>query len=445
MHTLNSRNEAVLRAVLEALSEGVAAIDASCKLLFINDAMAQLLGFPNSRELPDMPLQKALRRIEARTEDGVALALQDRPLMRALRGETTTDMALHMRQPAQGRGYDVLNSAVPVRDDQGNVRMAVIRMRDVTEQRRQVQALAESEKRYRTLVENASDIVIALDQDLQVLSVNSAAHRVLGFLPEHMVGKSIGHVLDPEDVAKFRTAGTFEVTARSADPRRVVTLEARCSLAGGEGGAPMGFHVIARDVTERKLAEARQTMLLRELQHRTKNILAVVQSLVTNTLRNAETLDEANQALLGRLHAVAIAQEFVSAEGGGGAPIHTLVEGELAPYSGRVNVDGPALVVGNSFAQTFTLVIHELGTNAAKHGAFSTPDGHVKIAWSIRHTPDGEVFDLSWVERGGPPVTIPKTKGFGRRIIGLLGQPTIQYLREGLEYRVSVPAQELDT
>lgn len=444
MHKLNSRNEAVLRAVLEALSEGVAAIDTSCNVLFINDAMARLLGFPNSRELPDMPLLEALRRIEAYGEDGAALPLQDRPLMRALRGESMTDVPLHMRQPVQNREYDVVNSAVPIRDEVGNVQMAVIRMRDVTEQRRYVQALADSEKRYRTLFESASDIVAALDPELRILSINQAAERILGFAVDAMVGRPLGDFLDPDDVEKFRAAGTFEVTARSADPRRTVTLEARCSRADEPEGAAAGFHVIARDISDRKLADARQNMLLRELQHRTKNILAVVQSLVTNTLRNAGSLEEANQALLGRLHAVAIAQEFVTVDGSGGAPIHTLIEGELAPFLERVRLEGPPLVVGNAFAQSFTLVIHELGTNAAKYGAFSAPGGHVDISWKLRATPDGEVFELAWIERGGPPATIPKTKGFGRRIIGLLGQPTIQYLTEGLEYRVSLPAKELD-
>jgi len=444
MHKLNTPTEAVLRAVLEALSDAVAAVDVKGEVLFANDAMARLLGFEDQDHIPDMPFLEGLRRIEAYGLDGTLLPLEERPLMRALRGEAVIDMPLHMRQPVQGRSYDVINSAIPLFDESGAVRMAVVRMRDVTEQRRQETALRESEQRYRALFESASDLVFALDPDLRIMSVNQAAQRILGLAPEDMIGQPLAAFVDADEASKFRIGGTFEVGLRGKDPRSLVTLEVRASFLKDAAGVPTGIHAIARDVSERKEAEARQGILLRELQHRTKNILAVVQSLVTNTLRNSTTVAQAHEALLGRLHAVATAQEFVSADGGTGAPLLTLIDGELAPFAGRVRMEGPAMVVGNSFAQTFTLVIHELATNAAKYGAFSVPDGYVIMAWKIEPGPDEEpLFHLSWVERGGPRVSLPKGSGFGRKIIGLLGQPTIQYLPEGLEYRVSFPASDL--
>ena len=443
MHQLNTQNEAVLQAVLGSLSDAVAAVDASCKVLFINDAMARLLGFPGASELPSMPFLEALRRIEAYGLDGQLLSLDQRPLMRALRGEAIVDLPLHMRQPAQGRSYDVVNSATPLFDETGAVRMAVIRMRDVTEQRRQEAALRESEHRYRALFESASDMVLALDADLRITSVNHAVQRILGFAPEEMIGQPLGAFVDAEETGKFRIGGTFEVALRAKDPRTLVTFEVRASFLRDEAGTPTGVHAIARDVSERKQAEARQGMLLRELQHRTKNILAVVQSLVTNTLRNSTTVAQAHEALLGRLHAIATAQEFVAADGGTGAPLLTLIDGELAPFAERVRMHGPQIVVSNAFAQTFTLVIQELATNAAKYGAFSVPTGMVTMTWKIEDSAEGPLFQLSWVERGGPPASIPKSSGFGRKIIGLLGQPTLQYPPEGLEYRVAVPMADV--
>lgn len=322
--------------------------------------------------------------------------------------------------------------------------MAVVRMRDVTEQRRQETARRESEQRYRALFESASDIVLALDPDLRITSVNQAAQRILGFEPEEMIGQSLSSFVDAEETGKFRIGGTFEVALRAKDPRTRVTFEVRASFLKDDDGTPTGIHAIARDISDRKQAEARQGMLLRELQHRTKNIMAVVQSLVTNTLRNSTTVAQAHDALLGRLHAVATAQEFVAADGGTGAPLFTLIDGELAPFAERVRMQGEAMIVSNSFAQTFTLVIHELATNAAKYGAFSVPDGMVTMAWKVESGEGAEpLFHLSWVERGGPPATIPKSSGFGRKIIGLLGQPTLQYLPEGLEYRVSVPMSDV--
>jgi PAS domain S-box-containing protein len=445
MHKLNTRNEAVLQAVLGALSDAVVAVDASGEVLFLNDAMARMLGFSNSERVPPIPFLEALRRIEAYGADGALLPLEARPLMRALRGEAVIDVSLHMSQPLQGRSYDVINSAIPLFDDTGAVRMAVVRMRDVTEQRQQEVALRESEQRYRALFESASDIVLALDPDLRITSVNQAAERILGFAIDDMIGEPLGAFADAEETGKFRIGGTFEVSLRAKDPRRLVTFEVRASFLRDANGTPTGIHAIARDVSDRKQAEARQGMLLRELQHRTKNILAVVQSLVTNTLRNATSVAQAQEALLGRLHAVATAQEFVVADGGTGAPLLTLIDGELAPFVERVRMDGPAMVVSNAFAQTFTLVIHELATNAAKYGAFSASNGTVTMTWKVEPAAAGEepMFHLSWVERGGPPASIPRTSGFGRKIIGLLGQPTLQYLPEGLEYRVSVPMSDV--
>jgi two-component system, chemotaxis family, CheB/CheR fusion protein len=445
MHDFNTHNEAVLQAVLGSLSDAVAAIDATGAVLFVNDAMARVLGFPGSQKIPPMPLAEALHRIEAYGPDGTLLPIEQRPLMRALRGEAVVDMELHMRQPLQGRSYDVINSAIPLFDETGAVRMAVVRMRDVTEQRRHEEALRESEQRYRALFESASDMVLALDPDLHITSVNQAAQRILGFTPEEMVGAPLNQFVDAEEAGKFRIGGTFEVALRAKDPRTIVTFEVRASFLRDAAGTPTGIHAIARDVSERKQAEARQGMLLRELQHRTKNILAVVQSLVTNTLRNSETVAQAQEALLGRLHAVATAQEFVAADGSTGAPLLTLIDGELAPFAERVRMEGPPMVVSNAFAQTFTLVIHELATNAAKYGAFSAADGTVTMAWKVEDEAGGAepLFHLSWVERGGPPATIPKRSGFGRKIIGLLGQPTLQYLPEGLEYRVSVPMSDV--
>ncbi|RTL66477.1 MAG: PAS domain S-box protein [Hyphomicrobiales bacterium] len=569
MHRLTKRDESLLRVVLGSLLDGVAAVDAKGTLLFINDAMARLLGFRVSAELPDLCLLDALARIEAFDENGRKLALDERPLMRALRGEPVVDAALRMRQPAQGREYDVLNSAFPIFEDDGTVAMAVIRMRDVTEQRRAmqalrvseeryqyatlaieamiydwslvtgqilrtdaiekiigwspremeatrawwlslvhpedieelvssrreafearaerseaeyrirhrdghwvhvsdrflalydpegkplrvvgsvvdvtrekaaIQALADSEQRYRSLFENASDIVALLDTEMRIVSINPAVEAILGFSPASLEGRPFSDIVARETSLQ---PGTFEVEARPRDPARSVTLEVRANTLLDGRGRHIGLHLIARDVTERKLAEARQMLLVRELQHRTKNLLAVVQSLATNTLRNSTSLAQAHDALIGRLHAVATAQEFVTA-GGGGAPLRALIEGEIAPFPGRTNISGPDLIVSNAFAQTFALVVHELVTNAAKYGALTSPKGKVELTWSVGQSESGEqAFRFAWTERDGPVVAIPRSAGFGRKIIGLLGQPTLNFAPEGLHYQVEVPMTEL--
>jgi len=210
-------------------------------------------------------------------------------------------------------------------------------------------------------------------------------------------------------------------------------------------GQPIGVHSIARDITERRNAEARQMLLLRELQHRTKNILAVVQSVVLNTLVRGRSVESAREAILGRLQAIARAQEFVAAGKSGGAPLRELVEGQLATFAGRAKIDGPLIYAGAPFAQMFALVIHELATNAAKYGSLSQPHGHVVISWEIRNDVGEPQLTFSWVERGGPPVQTPAHQGFGSRLISaaLSGTPRIAFDSQGFEYKVDVPLADV--
>jgi two-component sensor histidine kinase len=210
-------------------------------------------------------------------------------------------------------------------------------------------------------------------------------------------------------------------------------------------GQPTALHSIARDVTERRNAEARQVILLRELQHRTKNILAIVQSIVLNTLTPGTGIEAAQEAIVGRLQAIARAQEFVAAGRSGGAPLRVLVEGQVASFAARVQIDGPVVFAGAPFGQMFALVVHELATNAAKHGALSQPSGHVLVRWHVRDDPGGPQLAFSWVERDGPPVNPPKHQGFGSRLIlaALAGTPRVEFDGRGLEYAVDVPLSEV--
>src|SRR5262249_7471587 len=152
----------------------------------------------------------------------------------------------------------------------------------------------------------------------------------------------------------------YEMQAIAKDRQRRVTLEVNSKLMLKGTGEPVGIQSIARDITERKESEARQAVLIHELQHRTKNLLAVMQSIVTNTLAHSRDLTGAKDALVGRLHALARAQEFITAGSTAGVSLRKLVEAELSAFATRMKLDGVPLVVDGSFAQQFALVIHEL-------------------------------------------------------------------------------------
>src|SRR5436853_4640319 len=173
-----------------------------------------------------------------------------------------------------------------------------------------------------------------------------------------------------------QSATTYEMEIFGKERQQRFTLELNSRLLFDDAGKPAGVHAIARDVTERKHAEARQLVLIRELQHRTKNLLAVVQSIVSSTLDRSGSVTT-KQAIVGRLHALARAQDIVAAGSGAGVPLRDLVEGELSTFGSRVSLRGVPVIVGGAFAHQFALVIHDLVDNAVKYGARSVSPGRV--------------------------------------------------------------------
>ena len=201
--------------------------------------------------------------------------------------------------------------------------------------------------------------------------------------------------------------------------------------------------VLSADVVLRRRSEARQLLLVRELQHRTKNMLTVIQSIIANTLRRTSDLEAARDAIIGRLHALGRAQEFVASEPTYGVPLRELVESELLPFGVRARLQGIPIIVSGAFAQTFALIVHELATNAVKHGSLSSPNGEVLISWKLDDAPREPHLSFSWVERGGPPPAAPLALGFGTQVISLLGNPHLSYGKDGFEYAVALPLSEL--
>jgi len=186
-----------------------------------------------------------------------------------------------------------------------------------------------------------------------------------------------------------------------------------------EAGKPVRFSGVTTDITERKEAETRQALLAREVDHRAKNTLAVVQAIVRMAKR--DSIEEYAKAVEGRIGALAQTHELLSQSRWEGADIARLIEEELAPYQGetppRVTTAGPSLVLLPEQAQLVAMAVHELATNAAKYGSLSVEAGKVDVTWSDR---DHTLF-LDWTESGGPSVLPPSRFGFGTKIISSLG------------------------
>jgi two-component sensor histidine kinase/DNA-binding response OmpR family regulator len=197
------------------------------------------------------------------------------------------------------------------------------------------------------------------------------------------------------------------------------------------------------DITERKLAEDRQMLLAQEVDHRARNVVAVVQSFLR--LTRANSIEEYIATIDGRIGALSTAHKLLAGSRWEGADLCKLVDEELAPYRmdnpSRVLISGPPILLAPAFAQTVALALHELVTNAAKYGALSTDAGRVSLTW---RSLSGKI-EFDWIESNGPKVTPPKRLGYGTRVftIGierqLGGTVDFQWNEDGLRCKLSIP------
>jgi PAS domain S-box-containing protein len=198
------------------------------------------------------------------------------------------------------------------------------------------------------------------------------------------------------------------------------------------------------DITDRKEAEERQGLLAREVDHRARNALAVIQSIIR--LTRAKNVDEYVQTVEGRIKALARAHTLLSDSRWRGADLGTLVAEEVAPYraNDKVEIKGPNIALLPATAQGIALALHELATNAAKHGALSSLKGNISLAWQMQ----SDTLVLNWVEDGGPRIKPPTTRSFGLKVIRasieqqLGGETTFDWAPEGLRCTLSIPLAE---
>lgn len=191
------------------------------------------------------------------------------------------------------------------------------------------------------------------------------------------------------------------------------------------------------DISERKRLERHQAILVQEIQHRAGNLLAVVQALAMRSFTADRSMDEARKGFLSRLSALAKAQSLF--EGEGSVSLYDLVAREATAFGEQLKAGGPDVLLANHAAQSFSLIIHELATNAAKHGALSMPGGKVVVEWKI----EGDRFSLAWIESDGPLVASPHRRGFGQSILhdiarNMTAECAASYPPEGFQYRLEV-------
>jgi PAS domain S-box-containing protein len=307
--------------------------------------------------------------------------------------------------------------------------------RDITQfkalnaQRKQVEAaLLESEQRLRwlaSIVESSDDAIISKNLDGIITSWNRGAERVFGYTAAEAIGQPITIVI-PQDrqdeerviltrIRRGERIDHFE-TVRQRKHGSLIVVSLTVSPVKNAEGKIVGASKSARDITEQKRAQEQIATLAREAEHRSKNLLATVHATVS--LSQSDTPEGLKQAIEGRILALANVHSLFVETRWIGAELSTIATQELSPYSekdeGRVQIDGPQVLLEPNAAQVVAVTLHELATNAAKYGALSVPKGQIGLKWL--HEADGRLT-LHWREIGGPPVKTPTHQGFGTRVI----------------------------
>ena len=282
--------------------------------------------------------------------------------------------------------------------------------------------------------------------------------RIFGFEDETDLPsiETMRSAIHPEDLAGFERAFSrlsqlsksveFECRIRRPDGNERWCRQVAAAMFDRDGKL-VRVCGVTTDITERKRAEARQLLLAREVDHRAKNALAVVQAIVR--LARRDSIQEFIQGVEGRIKALAQTHELLSHSRWEGADILRLVLEELAPYQNdrkqRVTAIGPSIMVSPEHAQTLAIALHELATNAAKYGSLSLAGGRVDVRWQMLE----DEVRLQWLESGGPPTDPPRTKGFGTKIITASladprrGSVLFDWRSEGLSCLITLRTKEV--
>src|SRR5690349_13498573 len=302
------------------------------------------------------------------------------------------------------------------------------------------------------LVASSDDAIVSKDLNGIVTSWNRGAERLFGYSAAEMIGKSITLLIpsdlqdeEPKILQRIRCGERIEHydTVRLRKDGSLVDISLSVSPVRDAHGTIVGASKIARDITDRRRAQDRQNLLSREIQHRTKNLFAVVQAVVARSLADKQTLEEAKTAVLSRLQSLAQTHDLLVGKEWQGADILEVVQMEMSPYAERTIIQGPHLFLHPKAAQNLALALHELATNAVKYGALSTPTGQVRISWGLERAAEHERFGFRWEECGGPPVEEPSQKGFGSVVLEhvmaeyLAARPELTYAAAGVVYELS--------
>jgi PAS domain S-box-containing protein len=443
--------------LLKALPAAVYTTDAAGRITFYNDAAAALWGCR-----PELGRSEFCGSWRLYSPDGSALPHSECPMAIALRERRAIRGAEIIAEKPGGTRVPILAYPAPLFDDSGELIGGVNTLVDITDRKEAERAAL----RLAAIVESSDDAIVSKDLNGIIETWNSAAERLYGYSAGEVIGNPVTILMPPERrdeepriLERIRRGERIDhyETVRQRKDGSLVDISLTVSPVKDAAGRVIGASKIARDITERKRAQEQQRLILREMNHRVKNLFALAGAVVTLSARSAATPKDLAEAVRDRLASLARAHDLTlpdlrgtSAPCSRAADLKSLVQTIVAPYMAEghasVALEGPSVPVSGKAVMAIALLLHETATNAAKYGALSSPKGHAEVRWTVKN---GALL-LRWRERGGPPITRePEHEGFGVLLARLTvtgqlgGKLSYDWEREGLTVNISAPLDRL--
>jgi PAS domain S-box-containing protein len=434
-----------LHEILQALPVAIYTTDIDGNITFFNEAAAEFAGCP-----PE-PGQKWCVTGKLYAPNGEPLPAEECSLAVTLRERRPVRGQAAIAERPDGTRVPFMPYPTPLVDAEGTMVGAINMLVDLS-------ASYDADRQHgflASIVSSSDDAIVSKTLDGIITSWNTGATRIFGYEPQEMIGQSILRLIPPElqgeeaeILAKLRRGERLEHfdTVRVAKDGRRIDVSLTVSPVRDRDGHLIGASKVGRDVTRRKQAEKIQALLVGELNHRVKNTLATMQAIANQTVRTARSPAEFAQSFNGRLQALARIHTLLTSNAWQGAEVAQIIRDQLsvrdAPDA-RIELAGPSAVLDPQTALRLALVLHELATNAYKHGALSAPGGDLLVRWAV-DTNGGRHLLLEWRESGGPLVRAPTSRGFGTTLIeqslrAYGGNAAMRYEAHGVGCKISLP------
>ncbi|POR42190.1 HWE histidine kinase domain-containing protein [Methylobacterium sp. V23] len=313
----------------------------------------------------------------------------------------------------------------------------------------------------RAAVEASGEAILITSADIEepgprIEYVNPAFTRLTGYEAGEVLGRSPRFLQGPEteravlDQLRAALEGGESVQGEAVNYRKdgsTYVVEWLVTPVREADGRITHWVSAQRDVTGRRAAEDRQALMVRELHHRVKNTLATVQAVLNATVRSSLTIPEFTRALSGRIASLARTHALITESTAQATSFESLLRAELDPYDerGRLALSGPRVPLPSELAVPVGMALHELTTNALRHGSLADPNGRLEVTWRVEEGPSGRGLRWDWNEHDGAPAAYPTREGFGHRLLNKVfavqtgAEVAVEFASDGLRVSIRLP------